>query len=302
MKKFCIIILSCLCFILVSSAFAGNPFQAPGNTHNSKIKESKAPHPLYIKIAQIQQKLSTKLSGIMKEIKTTGSYRPIVSLVIIAFIYGIIHAAGPGHGKAIAASFLISRGRTIYDGFLLGNFIAILHGFSGISLVLFLKFFLRKSVMSPLDDITYITKVTSYSIIFAIGIILTIKNIYSWYRDIGVNRDNYSGKYANQPASSLYMAFIIGMIPCPGTVIIMLFAISLNMTGTGIILAVAQTLGMAVTISTIGMIVVAGKNRTLDTLDFKHRNIAEKIERILETTASTFIATIGALLLFNIIK
>lgn len=297
MKKVLFIILALVCIFSVSPTCAGNPFQAPVKKDSGKIKTAKPPHPLYIKLAKIQQKLNVKLSGMMKKLQSSGSYKQLFSLVMIAFIYGVIHAAGPGHGKAVAASFLISRGKKIYDGFFIGNFIAILHGLSGICLVLFLKFIIRKSVMSSLADITYITKITSYSIILAIGIILTMKNICSWYRNIGINRDNYSGRYATHPAGSLSMAFIIGMIPCPGTVIIMLFALSLNMTGTGIILALAQTFGMAATISTIGMLVVAGKKQTLDILDFKHRNIADIIERIIETTASTFIAVIGGLLL-----
>ncbi len=300
MKKLIQISLLCFCFFSVSSVYAGNPFQAPCKSDTGKVKKTNPPNPIYIKLAQIQQHLSEKLSGLMKEVKDTGNFLSMLPLILIAFMYGTIHAAGPGHGKAIATSFLISRGRNIQDGLFIGSFIAMLHGLSGITLVLLLKLILNKSVMSPLADITHITKLISYSLILGVGILLILKNLYSWYLNLGVKRDSYAS-IDKRPAGSLSMALIVGLIPCPGTVIIMLFALSIDMIGAGVILATSHTLGMAVTISIIGMIVVALKKQTLDTLDYKRRDIAETIERLIETTASTAIVVIGALLLLNTI-
>lgn len=272
---------------------------APGKKDSGNVEKATPPNPVYIKLSQVQQNLSEQLSGLMKKFKESGNLLSMFPIVMIAFIYGIIHAAGPGHGKAIAASFLISRGKKVKDGFFIGGLIALLHGLSGIFLVLFLKFILRKSVMSPLSDITHITKITSYSIILGIGILITLKNLYSWHLNIGTKRDQYSGRYEDRPAGSLSMAFVVGMIPCPGTVIIMLFAISINMTSAGVILSLFQTLGMALTISIIGMVVVAGKKKTLDTIDYQRRDIADTIERFIETAASTAIAALGLFLLLN---
>ncbi len=301
MKKLLLIFLIGFCFFSISSVYAGNPFQAPGKSDTGKINKANPLNPIYFKLAQIQQHLSGKLSGLMKEVKDTGNYLSMLPLILIAFIYGTIHAAGPGHGKAVATSFLVSRGRKIQDGFFIGSLIALLHGLSGITLVLFLKLILKKSVMSPLTDITHTTKIISYSLILGIGILLTLKSLYSWYLNMGTKRDQYLGKPSERPAGSLSMALIVGLIPCPGTVIIMLFALSIDMIVAGVILAVSQTLGMAVTISIIGMIVVALKKQTLDTLDYKRRNIADTIERIIETSASAAIIAIGALFLLNTI-
>lgn len=301
MRTLTFLIVLSLCFFFTSSVHARNPFQTPSKSETTVNKKATPPNPVYIKLAQVQQKLSGKLSGLMREVKRTGDYFKLLPLILIAFFYGIIHAAGPGHGKAVTASFLISRGRRIQDGFFFGSFIALLHGLSGIAIVLFLKLILRKSVMAPLADITYITKVTSYSIILGIGVLFTLKNLYSWYLNMGVKRDLYSGKYDEQPAGSLTMALIVGMIPCPGTIIIMLFALSVDMIGTGIILSISQTLGMAVTISLIGMIVVGLKKQTMNTLDYKRRDIADVLERFIETGASSAVAVIGAFLLLNTI-
>ncbi len=281
------------------TAVAKNPFQAPVQKGKTVHAKAKPPNPIYFKLAMIQKSLRSKLSDKMKEVKRTGSFLPILPLIFFAFIYGVIHAAGPGHGKALAASFLVSRGRRIRDGFFIGGFIAILHGLSAICLVVLLKFILNKSVVTPLEEITHITKLVSYSLILIIGIMLTLKNLYDWYRNLGVRRDLYSGKYDKQPAGALSAAFIIGMIPCPGTVLIMLYALSINMTGIGILLASAQTLGMALTISFVGLIVVAGKDKTISSLDYARRDIADTIEKLLETLAGIAVVAIGALLLLS---
>ena len=282
-----------------SISYAGNPFQAPSKTTSAKKMTTSAPNAVYFKLAMAQKKLRTRLSSMMKEVNKTGSFLPLFPLVLIAFVYGIVHAAGPGHGKALAVSYLVSRGRKALDGFYVGSFIAILHGISAICLVLFLKFILNKSIMGPLEDITWITKITSYSFILGIGIILTIKNLYGWYQNMGVRRDHYSGKYATRPTGSLSTALAVGMIPCPGTVLIMLFALSINMIGIGIILAAAQTLGMAFTISVIGTIVVAIKSKTLSTLDYTRRDLADTFEKIVETLAGVMIIVVGVFLLMH---
>lgn len=292
-----------LIFLLIPmvTPSVGNPFQKR-SADVAVEKEQSPPNPIYVKLAIYQQKLRTKLSETMRAVKTTGNYIPLLPLGLIAFLYGILHAAGPGHGKALAASYLISRGRKAYDGFFVGGMIAILHGISAIVLVLFLRFILRKSVMAPVEEITYITKIVSYSLILGIGILITLKNLYGWYRNIGVRRDLYSGKYDSLPTGSLTTALAAGIVPCPGTVLIMLFAVSIDMAIPGILLAAAQTLGMALTISLVGVLVVTGKAQTLSVIDYTRRDIADTIEKTLETLAGIAIITIGALFLMTTLR
>lgn len=287
-------------FYNTQSTDAGNPFGKPSGSHESQTSSPKPPYPLYLKIAAIQHKLNARLTSLVNEYRETKSLNPIIPLIAVAFLYGIVHAAGPGHGKAVAVSYLVSRGRRVYDGFFIGSSIAILHGISGISLVLILKCFLGTGVMGQLGDITRVTKLVSYSSILTVGILLTGKNLYTWYRNTGTRRDGYSGICDSKPAGSLTMAVVIGMVPCPGAVIIMLFALSINMTGLGIVLASAQTLGMAATISLIGTLFVAGKLKSFNMLDYQRRSIADTIEHLVETSASVAVVGLGILLLMTV--
>ena len=298
MKKFLIILtIFSLIYGVAATAHARNPFGAPAG--NAQMGQGTMPNPIYLKLASWQHNLNKKLTTLMNESKESGSLKPFLSLIALAFLYGILHAAGPGHGKTVAATFLIARGRKIKDGIFVGTVVALLHGASGISLVLFIRLVLRSGVMGPLEEITQITKLTSYSLITLTGAILLCKSLYNSYRNSKPARHVYSGAFDPQPAGSLTMAIIIGMVPCPGTVLIMLYATSINMIVPGILLAVAQTLGMAFTISMIGALVVAGKVKSLDVLDHQRSYIADKIELTGATLASIAILTVGSMLLMT---
>ncbi len=92
------------------------------------------------------------------------------------------------------------------------------------------------------------------------------------------------------------IALTVGMVPCPGVVLVMLFCLSLNLIGLGLLLAFSVSLGMAVTISAVGVATLAGKRLALGALE-RRRSLAETIKRILETAAALIIMAFGLVLL-----
>ena len=58
------------------------------------------------------------------------------SLVGLAFAYGVFHAAGPGHGKAVLAAYLIANERALKRGLIMAALAALLQAFVAIALVL----------------------------------------------------------------------------------------------------------------------------------------------------------------------
>jgi len=92
------------------------------------------------------------------------------------------------------------------------------------------------------------------------------------------------------------MALAVGMIPCPGVVLVMLFCLSLNTIGLGLLLAFSLTLGMAITISAVGVLALAGKNIALGALEHRHR-LAEIFQRGIETAGALSVTVLGLLFL-----
>jgi len=139
-------------------------------------------YPFLAKISIWQQRLNQKMADLTRQAKETKSPRPLLLLIIISFAYGVLHAAGPGHGKAVAMSYMVSRNSNLRECVMLGNFIALFHGLSGIILVLAVHFILQGTVMGSLESLTRTTQIISYSLIALLGMFLLAKNFYSWNR------------------------------------------------------------------------------------------------------------------------
>jgi len=281
--------------ICITPAVAQNPFTSKVQPQKASQQQAMS-NPFLAKIAFWQFQLNQKMSALVRQAKETGSLKPFFFLIIIAFSYGVLHAAGPGHGKAVAASYIISQKGKVIDSLLFANMIALFHGFSGMFLVLIIYFVLNSSVSGTLLDVSRMTQIISYSLILLLGTVLLTKNIYSWCRRTIINRRYTDGHTRGRKIGSLATAFIVGMVPCPGVVLVMLFSLSLDMIGLGFLLALSMTMGMAVTISAVVVIGTVGKNLALGALESR-RNLAGIVGQIIETFAALMIMAIGALFL-----
>lgn len=276
-------------------ARAQNPFISKESPR--KISLAQGPrYPFLAKIAEWQLHLKQKMTVLTRQAKETGSLRPLISLVIIAFAYGILHAAGPGHGKAVALSYLISRGRKLGRGVLLGNMIAFFHGLSGMLLVLAAYFILQKGVSGPLEAVTRTTQLISYSLIALLGAGMLLRSILIWLRGTGIETSDPSMDFDDKKRNPLVMALAVGVVPCPGIVLVMLFCLSINVIRLGLVLALFVVLGMAMTISAVGVVGLAGKNLVIGALEGRHK-LAEMIQRVIETLASFMVLALGLLFL-----
>ena len=73
------------------------------------------------------------LAGIIRQAKTNGS--AYWALIGISFIYGVFHAAGPGHGKAVISSYLLANEETWRRGVTLSFASAALQSLTAIAIV-----------------------------------------------------------------------------------------------------------------------------------------------------------------------
>ena len=94
-------------------------------------------------------------------------------------------------------------------------------------------------------------------------------------------------------------ALAVGIIPCPGVVMVMLFAISLNLTWLGILLGICISIGMATTISGIVILGISGKS-FLFLVTSNHKKLFAIIEPAFETMAGLIIAGLGSFFLLTL--
>jgi len=73
------------------------------------------------------------LSHALSSAKHSGA--AMVTLLGIGFAYGVFHAAGPGHGKAVITSYMLSNERAIRRGLVISALAALLQGLVAIVLI-----------------------------------------------------------------------------------------------------------------------------------------------------------------------
>ncbi len=246
----------------------------------------------FVKIVSWQHQLREKMSQLIREATAKKKITPILLLTLFAFLYGVVHSAGPGHGKAVALSYILSCKPSLQQSLIFGNLVAITHGISGIVLVLSVKYILQASITQSLENMTYITQIISFSVIGLIGLMIFIKSLFSWFSDPGKTAKKPTLLFTNPFAT----AFAIGLVPCPGVVMVMLFAISLNLTGLGIVLGVCIAAGMA---STITLVVLAGMSGKAAVLKLSDQNSKRHrlLENAMESISGLLVASLGLILL-----
>ena len=209
---------------------AQNPFMSKGDSKRSTPVQVLR-NPFRARIAAWQQQLNQKMATLTRQGRETGSLRPLLSLMVIAFVYGVTYADAPGHGKAVATTYLLSTDNKPGRGILMGNLVALFHGLSGVILVLAVHFVLKKAITDSLQSVTRITQLISYTLIALFGALLLVKSLISYFQKAKAGESDTISHSKEQLRHPLSMAAAVGIIPCPGVVLVMLFCLSLNLTG-----------------------------------------------------------------------
>jgi nickel/cobalt exporter len=107
------------------------------------------------------------LSGTIRAAKADGS--AAYTLMGISFLYGIFHAAGPGHGKAVISSYLVANDETWKRGIVLSFASAILQAFTAIAVV-GIGAVLLGATAKVMGDTVRVIEIVSYALIILIGL------------------------------------------------------------------------------------------------------------------------------------
>ena len=107
-----------------------------------------------------------ELSGLIRAAKTDGS--ALWGLMGISFIYGIFHAAGPGHGKAVISSYLLANEETWRRGVALSFASALLQALTAVVLVAVVAVLIGATA-KMMGDTVRVIEIVSYALIVLLG-------------------------------------------------------------------------------------------------------------------------------------
>lgn len=245
-------------------------------------------------ITPIQRTLQRKLTKLTRDIKETRSKRALFFMLLIAFLFGVIHAFAPGHGKTIITSYFLSETGDVEKGIIAGCLIAFLQAASALILVLVIYFVIEKSHLTTFDELRTKIKLISYGLIALIGLFLFIKALLSIRRKRKTEAENIID-YKKNNKNVIPIAVAIGIVPCSGVVIILLFSIGMGVLKLGILLVIAMACGIATTISSLGIMAIFAKKTLLKFFSGRNK-FSNAVQISMEIAGSLFILLLGAFL------
>jgi nickel/cobalt exporter len=115
-----------------------------------------------------QQNFYGQMSKAMKGIQQGGGWAAAYGLVVLSFGYGVFHAAGPGHGKAVISAWLLATENDLRRGILVALMSAIVQAVTAVTLVSVLLLLVAGAGSAAKDFAAYLES-ASFALIAAMG-------------------------------------------------------------------------------------------------------------------------------------
>ncbi len=130
--------------------------------------------PLLFKVNAWQQEFYRALTGALKAMRDDPW--KLTSLVGLSFAYGVFHAAGPGHGKAVISSYMVANEIELRRGIFISFVSAFLQGLTAIATVALAWVVLRGTGISMTEATTVLER-ASFAMIALFGGWLLVRKI-----------------------------------------------------------------------------------------------------------------------------
>jgi ABC-type nickel/cobalt efflux system permease component RcnA len=273
-----------------------------------------------------QAKFHQQLQSAVSALKTDHS--AFWGLALASFAYGVFHAAGPGHGKAVLASYMIANETALGRGLLLAALAAALQGVVAIAIVGIAALILNTTA-KHMSDAAAIIETLSYGAILALGARLVWTKGRAFLSALRTPTLDPAGRYVCEDVDDPFhvhgadcghmhapdpsalvddrfswgnaVATVIaaGARPCSGAILILVFALSKGLFLVGVSSALLISAGTAITTGALAAFAVFAKDAALKlTRNGSRRSLLAV--RGAEFAAALLVFALGAFLLAGV--
>jgi ABC-type nickel/cobalt efflux system permease component RcnA len=224
----------------------------------------------------------------VRELRDGASVSGLLAFLALALAYGALHAAGPGHGKAVAVSYVLARREGPGRAALLGAIMGAAHAASAVALVLGLYLILERSLMARFTAQGLWLERASYALVCAIALWLLVR---------AVRGDEEEGARGAADRGLVATGLATGLVPCPGAAIVLLFALALGAPGIGLGAVAAMALGMGATIATAAVLAALCRQRVAALAAPRSPRRTAALDRALSILGALAVLALGVTLL-----
>jgi ABC-type nickel/cobalt efflux system permease component RcnA len=251
--------------------------------------------PLLLEAIRLQSLFYQKLTGALD----TFSSDPHAGLwlVCLSFLYGIFHAVGPGHGKTVISTYVLATGEKLVQATVMSLIASFLQAISAIAII-FAATTLFEATATEITSVTDKVEIGSYALVTILGLTLAAsrgrkfarewrqsRQVSSsficddpeadfprktWRNPLGLHRHGVdcgcfeAGRMViSRPRASvkerLQAVVSIGVRPCSGALIVLVFALSRHLALAGIMSVFAMAAGTAFTVAVVACLSVMAR-------------------------------------------
>lgn len=208
----------------------------------------------------------------------------------LSFLYGVFHAAGPGHGKVVISSYMLANESQLRRGVTLSVISALLQSLVAIGFVLVAAGLLGMTSLA-MGDVANWIGIVSYALVALLGLWLVARKVFGWGHQHGdmahkahehlhagddhdhadhhhhaeKHHDHGHAHVVTPQATSgnwreqVGVVLAVGLRPCSGALVVLVFALSQGLLAAGIAAVLLMGLGTAITVSLLATIAVTAK-------------------------------------------
>lgn len=272
-------------------------------------------------VAAKQAEFYRALTGAVQAMKADGT--AFWALAGLSFLYGIFHAAGPGHGKAILSSYMLANEQTARRGIVLALASSMAQAVTAVGMVTIAAVILRLTSIA-MTETTRAFEIGSYVLVVLLGLWLVKQKVFGGghhhhHHDHGHHdghdhdnshhHDDHHHHHHHHPEPSELggdafswrqawsVILAIGLRPCTGALIVLVFALSQGLFLAGIASAFVMALGTALTVAVLALIAVGAKGLAVRLAGGHSSGLADKIHRATEVLGAFAVLALGLILL-----
>lgn len=200
------------------------------------------------------------------------------SLLFFSFLYGIVHAAGPGHRKTIVFSMYTAKKAPWWEPALTSFLLAFLHGGCAVVLILIFRG-VEGAIGIKTERFSVYMEGLSYVLIIVLALFIMVKEIIEF-----CNQGKQEEKNGKKKDSGYILFLISGLYPCPGAILVLILSHTLGILVSGIFSVIAMSAGMMIPIGIAGYLAWFGREGVFRILKNKENII--RIVSLAVTVAS----------------
>ncbi len=274
-------------------------------------------------IVELQTAFNRDLTAGLKGLKTGGGFWWLGG---VSFLYGIVHAAGPGHGKVVISSYLIANEARVRRGVIIAFIAALAQAVAAVSIIGLMAVILNMTSMA-ITSTAKVFEAGSFALIAALGVYLFVrKGRAAWtvmkggdahghhhHHDSHDHHDHHdhahdghaacghdhipSEAVLQKPGLSGAAAAVlsVGIRPCSGALVVLVFALSQGIFWAGVASTFVMALGTAITVAALATLAVGAKSIARRLARGSDRRGSE-VMLGLELAAAALITLVGAVL------